>query len=148
MKGNNNLIFIGVIMIDRLELTKNIQFYNLIIPEGDLNRTITDVEIDSILDASDENIDPDGGYLINDFRVENRLIKDNIPYKYSLRIFPSLRPVYFIGEVDDGDNYQDKIYAFILILEFDNSIAIIKKAAQIFQIKLKRILIWYRVIYW
>ncbi|BEN21690.1 TPA: hypothetical protein ACGD5G_000694 [Serratia marcescens] len=115
-------------MIDRLELTKNIQFYNLIIPEGDLNRTITDVEIDSILDASDENIDPDGGYLINDFRVENRLIKDNIPYKYSLRIFPSLRPVYFIGEVDDGDNYQDKIYAFILILEFDNSIAIIKKS--------------------
>ncbi|MCC4107152.1 hypothetical protein [Serratia ureilytica] len=115
-------------MIDRLELTKNIQFYNLIIPEDNLNRTITDVEIDSILDASDENIDPDSGYLINDFRVENRLVKDNIPYKYSLRIFPSLRPVYFIGEVDDGNNYQDKIYAFILILEFDNSIAIIKKS--------------------
>lgn len=115
-------------MIDRLELTKNIQFYNLIIPEDDLNRTITDVEIKSILDSSDENIDPDSGYLINDFRVENRLIKDNIPYKYSLRIFPSLRPVYFIGEADDGKNYQDKIYAFILILEFDNSIAIIKKS--------------------
>ncbi|CUY72320.1 Uncharacterised protein [Serratia marcescens] len=115
-------------MIDRLELTKNIQFYNLIIPEDDLNRTITDVEIKSILDSSDENIDLDSGYLINDFRVENRLIKDNIPYKYSLRIFPSLRPVYFIGEADDGKNYQDKIYAFILILEFDNSIAIIKKS--------------------
>lgn len=115
-------------MIDRLELTKNIQFYNLIIPEDDLNRTITDVEINSILDSSDENIDPDSGYLINDFRVENRLIKDNIPYKYSLRIFPSLRPVYFIGEADDGNNYQDRIYAFILILEFDNSIAIIKKS--------------------
>ncbi|MEL5401312.1 hypothetical protein [Serratia ureilytica] len=115
-------------MIDRLELTKNIQFYNLIIPEDDLNRTITNVEINSILDSSDENIDPDSGYLINDFRVENRLIKDNIPYKYSLRIFPSLRPVYFIGEADDGNNYQDRIYAFILILEFDNSIAIIKKS--------------------
>ncbi len=115
-------------MIDRLELTKNIQFYNLIIPEDNLNRTITDVEINNILDASDENIEPDSDYLLDEFRVDNRLIKDNTSYKFSLRIFPTLRPVYFIGEIDGGENYKDKIYAFILILEFDNSIAIIKKS--------------------
>ncbi|MFE4109404.1 hypothetical protein [Kosakonia sp. YIM B13611] len=115
-------------MIDRLELTKNIQFYNLIIPEDNKNRTITDVEITNILDASDDNIEPGSDYIFEEFRVYKRLIKNDIPYRYSLRIFPTLRPVYFIGEIEGGKNYQDKIYAFILILEFDNSIAIIKKS--------------------
>ncbi|ENF7818301.1 hypothetical protein ABR157_004104 [Enterobacter soli] len=115
-------------MIDRLELTKNIQFYNLIIPEDNPNRTITDAEITNILDASDDNIEPGSNYLLKEFRVSKRLVENDIPYKYSLRIFPTLRPVYFIGEIDGEDKYQDKIYAFILILEFDNSIAIIKKS--------------------
>ena len=115
-------------MIDRLELTKNIQFYNLIIPEDTQNRTITDVEIINILNASGENIEPGSDYLLKEFRADKRLIENDIPYKYSLRIFPTLRPVYFIGEVEGGKNYQDKIYAFILILEFDNTVAIIKKS--------------------
>lgn len=115
-------------MIDRLEFTKNIQFYNLNIPEGNLNRIITDVEINDILNASDENIEPDGNYLLNEFRVDRRLIENDVPYKYSLRVFPTLKPVYFIGDVEEGDNYQDKIYAFILIFEFDKSLAIIKKS--------------------
>ncbi len=125
-------------MIDRLELTKNIQFYNLIIPEDNSNRTITDLEIYNILEASDENIEPNSDYLLDEFRVDNRLIESNIPYKYSLRIFPTLRPVYFIGEVEEGENYQDKIYAFILILEFDNSIAIIKKSCANISDKVER----------
>ncbi|MGK4328721.1 hypothetical protein ABVK36_07570 [Lonsdalea quercina] len=87
-------------MIDRLELTKNIQFYNLIIPEDNQNRKITDVEINNILDASDENIEPGSDYLLKEFRVDKRLIENDIPYKYSLRIFPTLKPVYFIGEVE------------------------------------------------
>ncbi len=115
-------------MIDRLELTKNIQFYNLIMPGDNQDRTITDDEIADILDASDENIEPGGGYLLDEFRVNKRLIESDVSYKYSLRIFPTLKPVYFIGEVEGGENYQDKIYAFILIIEFDNSIAIIKKS--------------------
>ncbi|EJG2205948.1 hypothetical protein BET61_RS04000, partial [Morganella morganii] len=77
-------------------------------------------------------------YLLDEFRVDNRLIESNIPYKYSLRIFPTLRPVYFIGEVEEGENYQDKIYAFILILEFDNSIAIIKKSCANISDKVER----------
>ncbi|MEM8040952.1 hypothetical protein Q4Q85_07925 [Morganella morganii] len=125
-------------MIDRLELTKNIQFYNLIIPEDNSNRTITDLEINNFLEASDENIEPNSDYLLDEFRVDNRLIESNIPYKYSLRIFPTLRPVYFIGEVEEGENYQDKIYAFILILEFDNSIAIIKKSCANISDKVER----------
>lgn len=125
-------------MIDRLELTKNIQFYNLIIPEDNSNRTITDLEINNILEASDENIEPNSDYLLDKFRVGNRLIESNIPYKYSLRIFPTLKPVYFIGEVEGGENYQDKIYAFILILEFDNSIAIIKKSCANISDKVER----------
>ncbi|HCT7720661.1 TPA: hypothetical protein OT799_000001, partial [Morganella morganii] len=120
------------------ELTKNIQFYNLIIPEDNSNRTITDLEINNILEASDENIEPNSDYLLDEFRVDNRLIESNIPYKYSLRIFPTLRPVYFIGEVEEGENYQDKIYAFILILEFDNSIAIIKKSCANISDKVER----------
>lgn len=128
-------------MIDRLEFTKNIQFYNLNIPEGNLNRIITDVDINDILNASDENIEPDGNYLLNEFRVDRRLIENDVPYKYSLRVFPTLKPVYFIGDVSDGDNYQDKIYAFILIFEFDKSLAIIKKVVLMFLIILKGVLI-------
>ncbi|HCR4041767.1 TPA: hypothetical protein OOF57_003888, partial [Morganella morganii] len=99
---------------------------------------ITDLEINNILEASDENIEPNSDYLLDEFRVDNRLIESNIPYKYSLRIFPTLRPVYFIGEVEEGENYQDKIYAFILILEFDNSIAIIKKSCANISDKVER----------
>ncbi|HEI7974654.1 TPA: hypothetical protein SLC29_000424 [Morganella morganii] len=108
------------------------------IPEDNSNRTITDLEINNILEASDENIEPNSDYLLDEFRVDNRLIESNIPYKYSLRIFPTLRPVYFIGEVEEGENYQDKIYAFILILEFDNSIAIIKKSCANISDKVER----------
>ncbi|MDF7660444.1 hypothetical protein PUG81_15870 [Erwiniaceae bacterium L1_54_6] len=115
-------------MIDRLELTKNIQFYDLIIPENDPTRVISDLEISNILNASDDNIEHQGLYLLDEFRVTGNLVKDNTPYKYSVRIFPTLRPVYFISDLEGGDNYQDKIYAFILILEFDNHIAIVKKS--------------------
>ncbi len=115
-------------MIDRLEITKNIQFYDLIVPEENLSRTITDTEIRKILDASDDNIEPDSSYLLDEFRIDKILIDNETPYKYSIRIFSTFRPVYFIGEVEGEENYQDKIHAFILILEFNNSIAIIKKS--------------------
>jgi hypothetical protein len=115
-------------MIDRLELTKNVQFYDLKTQPDNEERSITNDDILSILNAADDNIEPDSDYLINDFRVGRHLIDADVNFIYSLCVFPTLRPVYFMGEVEGGENFYDTIYAFILVLEFDNSIAIIKKS--------------------
>ena len=115
-------------MIERLELTKNVQFYDLIIPQDNEERVITDNEIINILNSADDNIEPGSDYLINSFRVSDILIDSNLEFIYSLRVFQTLKPVYFMGEVEGGERYYDKIYAFILILEFGNSLAIIRKS--------------------
>lgn len=86
-------------MIDRLELTKNVQFYDLKIPLDNEERQITNNEILSILNSADDNIEPDSDYLINDFRVERNLIDADVNFIYSLRVFPTLRPVYFMGNL-------------------------------------------------
>ncbi|MDX6910006.1 hypothetical protein SJZ84_04120 [Hafnia paralvei] len=125
-------------MIDRLELTKNVQFYDLKIPLDNEERQITNDEILSILNSADDNIEPDSDYLINDFRVGRNFIDADVNFIYSLRVFPTLRPVYFMGEAEGGENFYDTIYAFILILEFDNSIAIIKKSCANISDKLEK----------
>ncbi|EFK3816274.1 hypothetical protein A8431_003113 [Escherichia coli] len=110
-------------MLERLELTKNAQFY---ISKG--NKPIEDAFILDVLNASDDNIEPDALYILNEFRVKSNLIDENIPYLYSVRIFPTIRPVYFIGK-DDGElSLYDRIHAFIIVFEFENCIGIIKKS--------------------
>ncbi|OUG49033.1 hypothetical protein AZZ61_001474 [Klebsiella variicola] len=84
-------------MIERLELTKNVQFYDLIIPQDNEERVITDNEIINILNAADDNIEPGSDYLINSFRVSDILIDSNLEFIYSLRVFPTLKPVYFLS---------------------------------------------------
>ncbi|HAW2831801.1 TPA: hypothetical protein JLR02_000387 [Escherichia coli] len=110
-------------MLEKLELTKNAQFY---ISKG--NKPIEDAFILDVLNASDDNIEPDALYILNEFRVKSNLIDKNIPYLYSVRIFPTIRPVYFIGK-DDGElGLYDRIHAFIIVFEFENCIGIIKKS--------------------
>ena len=80
-------------MLEKLELTKNAQFY---ISKG--NKPIEDAFILDVLNASDDNIEPDALYILNEFRVKSNLIDKNIPYLYSVRIFPTIRldlPLYF-----------------------------------------------------
>ena len=113
-------------MLEKLELTKNAQFY--ISKGNEPLPPIEDVFFLDILNASDDNIEPDALYILNEFRTRSHLIDEDIPYLYSVRIFPTIRPVYFIGK-DEGElGLYDRIHAFIIIFEFENHISIIKKS--------------------
>ncbi|HAS8352899.1 TPA: hypothetical protein I7721_17580 [Vibrio vulnificus] len=109
-------------MLEKLELTKNAQFY--VTKEDELLPSF----ILDILNTSDDNIEPDSSYILNSFRIKKELIDTNVPYFYSIRVFPTIRPVYFIGKSEEEPGFYDKIHAFIIIFEFENHIAIIKKS--------------------
>lgn len=112
-------------MLDRLELTKNAQFY---IKKAVGNKEIDDQIIFDILNAADDNIEPDRPYLLNDFRVDSLLTDRGIHYRYSVKVFPTIRPVYFISNDEDEEPFFDRIYAFVIIFEFETHIAVIKKS--------------------
>lgn len=113
-------------MLEKLELTKNAQFY---IAKGDEPLPpIDDLFIRDILNASDDNIDPESSHILDEFRIQKQLIDKDIPYLYSVRIFPTIRPVYFIGKNEGELGLYDRIHAFIIIFEFENHIGIIKKS--------------------
>lgn len=123
-------------MLEKLELTKNAQFY--ISKRNETLPPIEDAFILDILNASDDNIDPNNPHILNEFRIQSHLIDKDIPYLYSVRIFPTIRPVYFIGK-DEGElGLYDRIHAFIIIFEFENYISIIKKSCSSISEKIEK----------
>jgi hypothetical protein len=103
-------------MPDRLKLTQNAQFF--------LSKNgITDNSISEILKAATDNRDVSEDFIINEFRTEKNISANKLHYKFSVMAFLTERPVYFIE-----DNFFDKVYAFILIIEIDNYLAIFKKS--------------------
>ncbi len=103
-------------MPERLELTKNAQFY---IPKN----TIDDSIINDILGAAVDNMDTDAQFVVDLFRADKRVDESDLEYKCSVRVFPSVRPVYFI----DAD-LEDRVYAFIILIEYQNYLAVLKKS--------------------
>ncbi|MCV6623496.1 MAG: hypothetical protein OIF51_17290 [Cellvibrionaceae bacterium] len=101
-------------MPDRLELTKNAQFYQPI-------NVVDDALIDQLLNTASDNIENGQALLLNQHRQIKQV--DQWQYTYSVRVFPTKRDVYFFSE-----NIQDRIYAFILILEIDGYIALFRKS--------------------
>lgn len=102
-------------MPDRLQLTRNAQFFRSTGPASD-------VIIQKVMDAASDNIISDGKFEINAFRQERTLEDHDFKYYYSVRVFPSSRQVYFLD-----DTLEDLVYAFILIVEIDNYLAVLKK---------------------
>ncbi|WP_419239169.1 hypothetical protein [Photobacterium leiognathi] len=103
-------------MPDRLELTKNAHFY--------LSKSeITDNVIYDILEAATDNIELEGKYIINSFRQEGIIENTDLNYTYSIRVYPSVRPVYFIS-----DEIKDRIHAYIIIIEVDKYYVFLKKS--------------------
>ncbi|TOI99528.1 hypothetical protein CGI47_25295, partial [Vibrio parahaemolyticus] len=78
-------------MPERLELTKNAHFY---LPKTE----ISDEIIRSILEAASDNMESGGSYLIDEFREEKVVDDRELRYVYSIKVFPSVRPVYFLNE--------------------------------------------------
>lgn len=103
-------------MPERLRLTKNAQFYRV-------NEPVEDELFRKILNAASDNMIPDSGFIIDQFRQERNVDGKNLSYVYSVRAFPSSRPVYFLD-----DDFEDKIYAFILIVEIGDYLAVLKKS--------------------
>lgn len=103
-------------MPERLELTKNAQFY---VPKN----TIDDAIINDILGAAVDNMDTDAQFVVDLFRADKRVDESELEYKCSVRVFPSVRPVYFINE-----ELEDRVYAFIILIEYQNYLAIFKKS--------------------
>ncbi len=103
-------------MPERLELTKNAQFY---VPKN----TIDDSVINDILGAAVDNMDTGAQFVVDLFREEKSVEESDLNYKCSVRVFPSVRPVYFIDEA-----LEDRVYAFILLIEYKNYLAIFKKS--------------------
>lgn len=110
-------------MPERLRLTKNAQFYRV-------NEPVGDELVRSILDTAADNISPDSEFVIDKFRQERNVEGQNLDFVYSARVFPSSRPVYFLD-----DDFEDKVYAFILIIEIGDYLAVLKKScASIFDL--------------
>ncbi len=107
-------------MLERIKLTKNAQFYK-VQPEK-----LSDDFIYELLDLASENKDPDpkSDFIENEFRKEADFLDS--PCKYSLRVFPTLKDVYFIH--DPEGKFSDRIHAYILIVEIGEYVAVIKKS--------------------
>jgi len=101
---------------ERLELTKNAQFY---VPKN----AIDDSVINDILSAAVDNMDTGTQFVVDLFREEKSVEESDLNYKCSIRVFPSVRPVYFIDEA-----LEDRVYAFIILIEYQNYLAIFKKS--------------------
>lgn len=103
-------------MPERLQLTKNAQFFRIGSP-------LSDEIVQEVLDAAADNITLDGEFIIDSFRQERLLEEQEFSFVYSVKVFPSTRPVYFLD-----DDFEDIVHAFILVIEVDNYIAILKKS--------------------
>ncbi|MEK8090164.1 hypothetical protein [Thermithiobacillus plumbiphilus] len=104
-------------------MTKNAQFYRV-------NEPAEDELVRNILDTASENMNPNSGFVIDVFRQERNIEEQNLSFVYSAKAFPSSRPVYFLE-----DDFEDKVYAFILIIEIGDYFAILKKScANIFDL--------------
>ncbi|WP_218118655.1 hypothetical protein [Billgrantia gudaonensis] len=84
---------------------------------------MSDEIVQEVLDAAADNITLDGEFIIDSFRQERLLEEQEFSFVYSVKVFPSTRPVYFLD-----DDFKDIVHAFILVIEVDNYIAILKKS--------------------
>ena len=108
----------GLNMTDRLQLTRNCQFYKI-------KTKVSSLYIKSILDAAVDNMCKDGDFILNTLRkkMEIEVDKRTVSCKVSVRVYPSEKKVYFFN----GD-IEDKIHAFIAIIEYGGYIGVIKKS--------------------
>lgn len=105
------------IKIENILIPYSAQFYKIGV-ETSLSRA----KIKEILDSASKNKQSKKNNLINVIRQAQTI--DGIDYKISIRIYPSEKKVQFL----DSNKYTDIVYAYILIIEFENNIVIFKKS--------------------
>ncbi|RUR21571.1 hypothetical protein [Legionella qingyii] len=102
---------------DFVKLTQSAQFYK----PKDVN-IFNNTTIKEILDVATENKKENTNYIVDEFRINKQTA--GITYTYSAKIFLTEKPVYFLEESE----YKDQIYAFIILIEINNFLVILKKS--------------------
>lgn len=102
-------------MPERLALTQNAQFYREEV-------ALTNEAIRTILDAASDNKTPDSVFLIDQMGT-SRELEDGSQFRFSLRVFPTERPVHFWDEP-----LSDLVHALILVIQIDGYVAVLKKS--------------------
>lgn len=103
-------------MPDRLELTKNVLFFKS-------NVSPNDIVIHEILKLATDNKEDNTQFIIDKFRTKEQT-QTNIDYTLSIKVFSTVRPVHFL----DDDNYEDRIYAYIILIEIDDYLVLLSKS--------------------
>lgn len=102
-------------MPGRLAITRNAQIFHPI-------RPLDAAAVQDILDSASSGM-PNGEEVeLTSIRAERRYPRSEESYRFSVRVFPTERPVYFFDS-----ELKDKIHAFILLLEIDGYVALIRK---------------------
>lgn len=112
-------------MPNRLELTKNVQFYKL-------NNIDNDV-ITQILDGASSNKEVGKDFIINEFR-ESRITPSRVEYKLSARVYSTVKQVHFL----DDDAFEDRIHAYLVLIELHEYLIVLSKSCAIFSHLLKQ----------
>ncbi|MHA3102636.1 hypothetical protein [Acinetobacter sp. ANC 3791] len=103
-------------MPERLELTKNVLFFKS-------DASFDDVVIDKILKLATDNKEDNTNFIIDKFRTQEKT-QTNIYYTLSIKVFPTVRPVYFL----DDDNFEDRIYAYMILMEIGDYLVLLSKS--------------------
>jgi len=112
-------------MPERLELTKNVQFYKT---NDDLDENI----LSDILNEASSNQEQGSSSIIDVFR-DIKVTEENVDYQITIRVFPTVKPVYFLND----DAIEDRIYAFIILIELSNYLVVLSKSCSNFSQILK-----------
>lgn len=112
-------------MPTRLELTKNVQFFKT-------NNDLDDDIISNILNEATSNQELGSNFILETYR-DIKLTTQSVEYKLTAKVFPTTRPVYFLND----DNIEDRIFAFIILIELDDYLVIMSKSCANFSQILK-----------
>ncbi|MBU0926011.1 hypothetical protein KKG81_14085 [bacterium] len=104
-------------MIDNIYLSHNAQFYKKKNP----NNRIPDRVIENIIKEASKN-KLSKSYVLNDFREER--VFDDLNFIYSFRVYKAKKKVDFL----EDEKFFDTVHAFILLIEYENNLIILKKS--------------------
>lgn len=112
-------------MPERLELTKNVQFYKI-------NNDLDDDIISNILNDASSNQEINSEAIIDVYR-DVKVTVENIEYQITIKVFPTVKRVFFLND----DSIEDRIYAFIVLIELNDYLVVLSKSCSNFSQILK-----------
>lgn len=112
-------------MPERLVLTKNVQFYKT-------NNDLDDNIISSILNEASSNQESDSESIIEVYR-DIKVTAENVEYQITIKVFPTIKPVFFLND----ECVEDRIYAFIVLIELNDYLVVLSKSCSNFSQILK-----------